>query len=155
MKKRTPSWGVCLLGALFLLSTVCAGLRPNPGKASQAALFFFAFFLWLETVLLSADAMTAASDDRDNRRKAQDDLISKRDLMVTMLFMVGTQETGADGILKGLYATGSSLPDCSHACGPCVPCKRVMVIFKCSLAESCPVGYRCTCDGKYYHVPSN
>ncbi|CAL9748153.1 unnamed protein product [Musa acuminata subsp. burmannicoides] len=141
MKKRTPSWGVCLLGALFLLSTVCVGLRPNPGKASQAALFFFAFFLWLETVLLSADAMTAASDDRDNRRKARDDLISK--------------ETGGDGILKGLYATGSSLPDCSHACGPCVPCKRVMVIFKCSLAESCPVGYRCTCDGKYYHVPSN
>nr|GLL39455.1 protein EPIDERMAL PATTERNING FACTOR 2-like [Ipomoea trifida] len=26
-----------------------------------------------------------------------------------------------------LYPTGSSLPDCSHACGPCFPCKRVMV----------------------------
>ncbi|URD92652.1 protein EPIDERMAL PATTERNING FACTOR [Musa troglodytarum] len=117
MRNCTPSRGVCLLGALFLLSTVCAGLRPNP------------------------DAMTAASDDRDNRRRAQDDPISK--------------DTGGDGILKGLYATGSSLPDCSHACGPCSPCKRVTVIFKCSLAESCPVGYRCTCDGKYYHVPSN
>ncbi|KAJ8500941.1 hypothetical protein OPV22_011493 [Ensete ventricosum] len=109
MNKCTPSRGVCFFGALFLLSTVCAGLRPNP------------------------DAVTAASDDRDNRRKAQDDLVST--------------DTGAD-------STGSSLPDCSHACGPCFPCKRVMVIFKCSLAESCPVGYRCTCDGKYYHVPS-
>ncbi|CAK9184926.1 unnamed protein product [Ilex paraguariensis] len=54
-----------------------------------------------------------------------------------------------------LYPTGSSLPDCSHACGPCSPCKRVMVSFKCSTTESCPVVYRCMCKGKYYHVPSN
>ncbi|GAV81431.1 hypothetical protein CFOL_v3_24886 [Cephalotus follicularis] len=54
-----------------------------------------------------------------------------------------------------VYTTGSSLPDCSHACGPCFPCKRVMVSFKCSIAESCPIVYRCTCKGKYYHVPSN
>ncbi|XAR48601.1 hypothetical protein NMG60_11031477 [Bertholletia excelsa] len=53
-----------------------------------------------------------------------------------------------------LYPTGSSLPDCSHACGPCFPCKRVIVSFKCS-AESCPIVYRCMCKGKYYHVPSN
>ncbi|XVF29936.1 hypothetical protein REPUB_Repub16aG0013800 [Reevesia pubescens] len=54
-----------------------------------------------------------------------------------------------------LYPTGSSLPDCSHACGPCFPCKRVVVSFKCSIAESCPIVYRCMCKGKYYHVPSN
>ncbi|CAB4319940.1 unnamed protein product [Prunus armeniaca] len=54
-----------------------------------------------------------------------------------------------------LYPFGSSLPDCSHACGPCFPCKRVMVSFKCSVSESCPIVYRCTCRGKYYHVPSN
>ncbi|KAF7139172.1 hypothetical protein RHSIM_Rhsim07G0198700 [Rhododendron simsii] len=53
-----------------------------------------------------------------------------------------------------LYPTGSSLPDCSHACGPCFPCKRVMISFKCS-TESCPIVYRCMCRGKYYHVPSN
>ncbi|KAK8624015.1 hypothetical protein V6N13_065374 [Hibiscus sabdariffa] len=53
-----------------------------------------------------------------------------------------------------LYPTGSSLPDCSHACGACSPCKRVMVSFKCSVAESCPIVYRCMCKGKYYHVPS-
>ncbi|ONK60761.1 uncharacterized protein A4U43_C08F22310 [Asparagus officinalis] len=56
---------------------------------------------------------------------------------------------------KEIYATGSSLPDCSHACGPCFPCKRVMVSFKCSVAESCPIVYRCMCRGRYYHVPSN
>ncbi|KAG9451648.1 hypothetical protein H6P81_011613 [Aristolochia fimbriata] len=54
-----------------------------------------------------------------------------------------------------LFPTGSSLPDCTHACGPCFPCKRVMVSFKCSLAESCPIVYRCMCKGKYYHVPSS
>ncbi|KAL7085574.1 hypothetical protein ACP275_14G288800 [Erythranthe tilingii] len=54
-----------------------------------------------------------------------------------------------------LYPTGSSLPDCLHACGPCAPCRRVMVSYsKCSV-ESCPVVYRCICKGKYYHVPSN
>ncbi|CAL5417723.1 unnamed protein product [Camellia sinensis] len=53
-----------------------------------------------------------------------------------------------------LYPTGSSLPDCSHACGPCFPCKRVMVSFQCA-TESCPIVYRCMCKGKYYHVPSN
>ncbi|OIW21780.1 hypothetical protein TanjilG_10803 [Lupinus angustifolius] len=54
-----------------------------------------------------------------------------------------------------LYPTGSTIPDCSHACGPCSPCKRVMVSFKCSIAESCPVVYKCVCKGKFYHVPSN
>ncbi|KAK9048096.1 hypothetical protein SSX86_032941 [Deinandra increscens subsp. villosa] len=54
-----------------------------------------------------------------------------------------------------LYPTGSSIPDCSHACGPCHPCRRVMISFKCSMTESCPVVYRCTCRGRFYHVPSN
>ncbi|KAI3505025.1 hypothetical protein L1887_26880 [Cichorium endivia] len=54
-----------------------------------------------------------------------------------------------------LYPTGSSIPDCSHACGPCSPCRRVMISFTCSMPESCPVVYRCTCRGRFYHVPSN
>ncbi|KVH99558.1 protein EPIDERMAL PATTERNING FACTOR 2-like [Cynara cardunculus var. scolymus] len=64
---------------------------------------------------------------------------------------------GAKNVELGmdLYPTGSSIPDCSHACGPCFPCRRVMISFKCSMTESCPVVYRCTCKGRYYHVPSN
>ncbi|XP_057775588.1 protein EPIDERMAL PATTERNING FACTOR 2-like [Salvia miltiorrhiza] len=54
-----------------------------------------------------------------------------------------------------LYPTGSSLPDCSHACGACRPCRRVMVSFNKCAVESCPIVYRCMCNGKYYHVPSN
>ncbi|CAN6269440.1 unnamed protein product [Urochloa humidicola] len=54
-------------------------------------------------------------------------------------------------------ATGSSLPDCTHACGACSPCSRVMVSFKCSVAEPlpCPMVYRCMCRGKCYPVPSS
>ncbi|KAG6752295.1 hypothetical protein POTOM_044517 [Populus tomentosa] len=64
------------------------------------------------------------------------------------------KEAAREELGMELYPTGSSLPDCSHACGPCTPCKRVMVSFKCSVAESCPIVYRCMCKGKYYHVPS-
>lgn len=52
-------------------------------------------------------------------------------------------------------ATGSRLPDCAHACGPCSPCRRVMVSFMCAQAsESCPVAYRCMCRGRFFRVPS-
>ncbi|CAN8235329.1 unnamed protein product [Cochlearia groenlandica] len=51
-------------------------------------------------------------------------------------------------------ASGSSIPDCSHACGPCTPCKLVVVTSTCSASEACPVVYKCLCKGKYYHVPS-
>ncbi|CAN8303518.1 unnamed protein product [Cochlearia groenlandica] len=58
------------------------------------------------------------------------------------------------GVEMEMYPSGSSLPDCSYACGACSPCKRVMISFQCSVPESCSVIYRCTCKGKYYHVPS-
>ncbi|XP_047955511.1 protein EPIDERMAL PATTERNING FACTOR 2-like [Salvia hispanica] len=54
-----------------------------------------------------------------------------------------------------LYPTGSRLPDCSYACGPCMPCRRVMVSFMTCSVESCPVVYRCVCKGRYFHVPTN
>ncbi|KAK7257063.1 hypothetical protein RIF29_30762 [Crotalaria pallida] len=69
---------------------------------------------------------------------------------------VAIKEEGAkEDMGMELYPSGSILPDCSHACGPCFPCKRVIVSYKCLIAESCPVVYRCMCKGKYYHVPSH
>ncbi|KAG6419967.1 hypothetical protein SASPL_116481 [Salvia splendens] len=66
------------------------------------------------------------------------------------------EKNGQEGELgMELYPTGSSLPDCSHACGACSPCRRVMVSFNKCAVESCPIVYRCMCKGKYYHVPSN
>ncbi|KAL2478315.1 uncharacterized protein Fot_44638 [Forsythia ovata] len=55
-----------------------------------------------------------------------------------------------------LQIAGSSLPDCSHACGSCTPCRLVMVSFVCSSleeAETCPMAYKCMCHNKSYPVP--
>ncbi|KAI4322910.1 hypothetical protein L6164_022560 [Bauhinia variegata] len=53
-------------------------------------------------------------------------------------------------------AAGSRLPDCSHACGSCSPCRLVMVSLVCSSvaeAETCPISYRCMCNNKSYPIP--
>ncbi|XP_009758911.1 protein EPIDERMAL PATTERNING FACTOR 1 isoform X1 [Nicotiana sylvestris] len=55
-----------------------------------------------------------------------------------------------------LQIAGSRLPDCSHACGSCRPCRLVMVSFVCSSleeAETCPMAYKCMCHNKSYPVP--
>ncbi|VVA94969.1 unnamed protein product [Arabis nemorensis] len=56
--------------------------------------------------------------------------------------------------LFNYVASGSTIPDCSHACGPCRPCKLVVITSKCSGSEACPVVYKCLCKGKYYHFQS-
>ncbi|OIV99039.1 hypothetical protein TanjilG_32298 [Lupinus angustifolius] len=41
---------------------------------------------------------------------------------------VAIKEEGAkEDMGVELYQSGSTLPDCSHACGSCIPCKRVIV----------------------------
>ncbi|KAF3443886.1 hypothetical protein FNV43_RR13576 [Rhamnella rubrinervis] len=55
-----------------------------------------------------------------------------------------------------VQVAGSSLPDCSHACGSCSPCRLVMVSFVCASleeAETCPMAYKCMCRNKSYPVP--
>lgn len=55
-----------------------------------------------------------------------------------------------------VQVAGSSLPDCSHACGSCSPCRLVMVSFVCASleqAEPCPMAYKCMCNSKSYPVP--
>ncbi|KAI3832994.1 hypothetical protein MKW98_025878 [Papaver atlanticum] len=55
-----------------------------------------------------------------------------------------------------LQIAGSSLPDCSHACGSCTPCRLVMVSFVCESldeAETCPMAYKCMCHSRSYPVP--
>ncbi|KAJ4828458.1 hypothetical protein Tsubulata_005684 [Turnera subulata] len=59
--------------------------------------------------------------------------------------------------VRPLQIAGSRLPDCSHACGSCSPCRLRIISSLCaSLAhssETCPVTYRCICNNKYYPVP--
>ncbi|CAA7014027.1 unnamed protein product [Microthlaspi erraticum] len=55
-----------------------------------------------------------------------------------------------------VQVAGSRLPDCSHACGSCSPCRLVMVSFVCASieeAETCPMAYKCMCNNKSYPVP--
>lgn len=53
-----------------------------------------------------------------------------------------------------VQVAGSSLPECSHACGSCSPCRLVMVSFICAAeAETCPMAYKCMCNSKSYPVP--
>ncbi|CAN6979819.1 hypothetical protein IGI04_038358 [Brassica rapa subsp. trilocularis] len=55
-----------------------------------------------------------------------------------------------------VQVAGSRLPDCSHACGSCSPCRLVMVSFVCASieeAETCPMAYKCMCKNKSYPVP--
>ncbi|KAK8519103.1 hypothetical protein V6N13_017651 [Hibiscus sabdariffa] len=55
-----------------------------------------------------------------------------------------------------LEVAGSRLPDCSHACGSCTPCRLVIVSFVCATlqeAETCPMAYKCMCNNKSYPVP--
>ncbi|XP_058773887.1 protein EPIDERMAL PATTERNING FACTOR 1 [Vicia villosa] len=57
---------------------------------------------------------------------------------------------------RPMQVAGSRLPDCSHACGSCSPCKLVMVSLVCASlaeAESCPMAYKCMCHNKSYPVP--
>ena len=63
---------------------------------------------------------------------------------------------GRVGRKDTLEIAGSRLPDCSHACGSCSPCRLVMVSFVCASlaeAESCPMAYKCMCHNKSYPVP--
>lgn len=63
------------------------------------------------------------------------------------------QKTAAAGTVA---VAGSRLPDCSHACGSCSPCRLVMISFVCAAvqeAETCPMAYRCMCNNKSYPVP--
>ncbi|PSS16312.1 MEPF1 like [Actinidia chinensis var. chinensis] len=55
-----------------------------------------------------------------------------------------------------LQIAGSTLPNCSHACGSCLPCQLVTVSFVCASlaeAETCPMAYKCMCNNKSYPVP--
>ncbi|KAK9085173.1 hypothetical protein Sjap_025584 [Stephania japonica] len=60
------------------------------------------------------------------------------------------------GASDTMQVAGSRLPDCTHACGSCTPCRLVIISFVCSSleeAETCPIAYKCMCNRKSYPVP--
>ncbi|PVH35922.1 hypothetical protein PAHAL_7G307600 [Panicum hallii] len=117
------------LAAVSLLAAVSDGIRPGPGKWATARYGVQILANGATTATMPIPAMQLGGGG------------DKQDLLLR----------------EEVRATGSSLPDCSHACGACSPCSRVMVSFQCSAAEPlpCPMVYRCMCRGKCYPVPSS
>ncbi|GLT67477.1 hypothetical protein SLA2020_397830 [Shorea laevis] len=82
--------------------------------------------------------------------KAKDRLVAKPNLYTERRAMMKRKVPDTVAI------AGSRLPDCSHACGSCSPCRLVMVSFVCASlqeAETCPMAYKCMCNHKSYPVP--
>lgn len=80
----------------------------------------------------------------------------KRDLIRSRQITKRSNEGGEVGRPETVEVAGSSLPDCSHACGSCSPCRLVMVSFVCASlaeAETCPMAYKCMCRDKSFPVP--
>ncbi|XP_062150599.1 uncharacterized protein LOC133859275 [Alnus glutinosa] len=90
------------------------------------------------------------SHTHDKEPKAKEGLVGKPNLYSERRPIL--KRKGPDT----LQIAGSSLPDCSHACGSCSPCRLVMVSFVCASleeAETCPMAYKCMCNNKSYPVP--
>ncbi|KAG2712391.1 hypothetical protein I3843_04G114200 [Carya illinoinensis] len=83
------------------------------------------------------------------QRKAEDDMVGKPNN-----FDWGKMKRKRSS--DTVQIAGSRLPDCSHACGSCSPCRLVMISFVCASlaeAETCPMAYKCMCNNKSYPVP--
>ncbi|RLM66108.1 uncharacterized protein C2845_PM16G09660 [Panicum miliaceum] len=145
---RAPTNPTALVLALLLLtgsswSRVADGVRTTTPRASSGP---------ADGAVLGEDAPAAAGSgrrtDRPDDRTAASPEEEGRGPAAEREELWAKEERRAG-------ATGSRLPDCAHACGPCSPCRRVMVSFRCAQAsESCPVAYRCMCRGRFFRVPS-
>ncbi|KAG8364678.1 hypothetical protein BUALT_Bualt18G0023500 [Buddleja alternifolia] len=81
---------------------------------------------------------------------------SKKDYTVKPAFYRADRKPSIHKRADTLQIAGSRLPDCTHACGSCTPCRLVMVSFVCSSleeAETCPMAYKCMCHNKSYPIP--
>ncbi|KAF3339508.1 Protein EPIDERMAL PATTERNING FACTOR 1 [Carex littledalei] len=105
-------------------------VKANDGLKSPA----------LETRAIEAEALTWYA-----RRPRHPSITKKK-----------TSNRSANHNHETVEIVGSRLPDCSHACGSCSPCRLVMISFVCASleeAETCPMAYKCMCHSKSYPVP--
>ncbi|KAM5580956.1 protein EPIDERMAL PATTERNING FACTOR 1-like [Rosa sericea] len=117
----------------------------------------------LLVLLLVPAAMSARHIARPHSRHVRN--LRSSSAVPTSTTMTATKDHRSTHVAAGkflrkgpdtLQVAGSSLPDCSHACGSCTPCRLVMVSFVCASieeAETCPMAYKCMCNNKSYPVP--
>ncbi|XP_027344175.1 protein EPIDERMAL PATTERNING FACTOR 1 isoform X2 [Abrus precatorius] len=115
----------------------------------------FVFFLYVPLII------SARHINRSHSRQGHPDLAQENTRDGSKMAKQGLRWEGraTKKHIRGpdtLQVAGSRLPDCSHACGSCSPCRLVMVSFVCASlaeAESCPMAYKCMCHNKSYPVP--
>ncbi|KAG9153852.1 hypothetical protein Leryth_005967 [Lithospermum erythrorhizon] len=109
-------------------------------------------FLVLLPALIHARHLVKAGNEHQKQNEYKTLELST----LTKLEMQGKLNRKAEAAGHPLKIAGSRLPDCSHACGSCTPCRLVKVSFVCSSldeAEPCPMAYKCICNNKSYPVP--
>ncbi|GAB2274808.1 Protein EPIDERMAL PATTERNING FACTOR 1 [Dionaea muscipula] len=113
---------------------------------------FVAVLLVLMALSSSVSSRHITRPHLERKQANEGDHEPERELYVEKMAAIGPQIMGPDTF----QVAGSSLPDCSHACGSCRPCRLVMVSFVCASlaeAETCPMAYKCMCRNKSYPVP--
>ncbi|MQM23187.1 hypothetical protein Taro_056250 [Colocasia esculenta] len=132
-----------VVSLLFVLPTPLPGRRIGPADLDAVSRSHPRLFLAVEQLEKPGKKVetVAGHDHRANQEQQQ-----------MMMRMRRRRRGGFDTV----QVAGSSLPDCSHACGSCSPCRLVMVSFVCASlteAETCPMAYKCMCNRKSYPVP--
>eukprot|EP01018_Ginkgo_biloba_P022391 Gb_37555 [translate_table: standard] len=136
-------------------------------KRALLALVVSAAFILLLPAALASRHVRLQSDDRSHLAQNREfqSTVPVKGKIEPKRFTLARQHVRAKGhekhalkdkVQEMLQIAGSSLPDCSHACGACFPCRRLTVSFKCSVteeSESCPMAYRCMCRGKSFPIP--
>ncbi|XP_038888568.1 protein EPIDERMAL PATTERNING FACTOR 1 [Benincasa hispida] len=112
------------------------------------SILFIAFFLFPTPI--SSRHISQRNSHHGHHRKMATTTVKEKLYSPEKKAVIGRK--GADTV----EVAGSSLPDCSHACGSCSPCRLVMISFVCASlqeAETCPMAYRCMCNNKSYPIP--
>ncbi|XP_022989012.1 protein EPIDERMAL PATTERNING FACTOR 1 [Cucurbita maxima] len=114
------------------------------------SLIFIAFLLF--PIPISSRRISQLNSRRGHHHKAAVDSVRAVEAAKQNSYWPALWRKGPETV----EVAGSSLPDCSHACGSCSPCRLVMISFVCATlheAETCPMAYRCMCNNKSYPVP--
>ncbi|KGN43602.1 protein EPIDERMAL PATTERNING FACTOR 1 [Cucumis sativus] len=117
------------------------------------SILFIAFLLF--STPISSRRISQQNSRHGHHRKGAASSSGKAAMVVVKEKAAMMTRMGRKGT-ETVEVAGSSLPDCSHACGSCSPCRLVMISFVCASlqeAETCPMAYRCMCNNKSYPVP--
>ncbi|XP_062104713.1 protein EPIDERMAL PATTERNING FACTOR 2-like [Humulus lupulus] len=126
-------------------------------KGSIICVAVFVIFVLLVPATMSTRNIAGRGDEHNNKRRRSVQVVpSQEEQQPNKYYSVEVTMKRTIPETAEVKVAGSRLPDCSHACGSCSPCRLVMVSFVCASlaeAETCPMAYKCMCRNKSYPVP--